>query len=99
MRLPIYPASSHLPLTLPLLPQIRYLDRVSELLVRSCHAVPYFDYIINARYDLFYWPDPACPLEATADGIVVRKALTPDGYCAIRPCEAQASLPGTPAHH
>lgn len=73
---------------------MRLLDRVSAVLVRMCHAVPPLDYLINARYDLFYWPDPACPLEATAEGVLARAPLTSDGFCVIRPCEAQATLPG-----
>lgn len=69
-------------------------DALSERLARALHAVPFFDLLINARYDLFYWPDPACPLVHSPDGIVTRAPLTPDGYCAVRPCAQQSSIRG-----
>ena len=73
-------------------------DALSERLARALHAVPFFDLIINARYDLFYWPDPACPLVHSPDGIVTRAPLTPDGYCEVRPCAAQSSIRGQNSH-
>lgn len=68
-------------------------DWVSERLVRFFHSIPFFDLLINARYDLFYWPDPACPL-TQIDGIVTRAPLTSDGYCEVRPCALQSSVLG-----
>lgn len=73
-------------------------DALSERLARALHAVPFFDLVINARYDLFYWPDPACPLVHSPDGIVTRAPLTPDGYCAVRPCAQQSSIRGQNSH-
>ena len=72
---------------------VRVADLFSENIARFFHAIPLFDLVINARYDLFYWPDAACPL-TQVDGFIVRAPLTADGYCEVRPCALQSSVSG-----
>ena len=72
---------------------VQACDILSEYLVRALHSIPMLDFLINARYDLLYIPDAACPL-TQVDGLVFRAPLTPEGFCEIRPCEHQSSIAG-----
>ncbi len=72
---------------------VQVCDFFSETVAKLLHSIPFFDFAINARYDLLYVPDAACPL-TQKDGVVVRAPLTADGFCEVRPCERQSSIAG-----
>ncbi|GAB5030806.1 Hypothetical protein NocV09_00400830 [Nannochloropsis oceanica] len=75
---------------------VQLCDILSEYLVRALHSIPMLDFLINARYDLLYIPDAACPL-TQVDGLIFRAPLTAEGFCEIRPCEHESSIAGQTA--